>query len=168
MAGIDVQERDFAGGTVSGEIPLSNDVVNRAIATHLQRSGGPVAAARVEAIGDDRFTAEVLVRAPVPVPPLRIQASIEQQPQFPQPALLGMRWTMPALGPLAMFAGPALSFLKKLPPGMHVEGDRLTVDVADILRSRGLGDVLRYISTARIHTRAGAFVLRFELRVPRP
>jgi hypothetical protein len=163
--GVEVQERDFAGGVVSAEIPLTNDVVNRVIAAQLQRSGGPVTAARVEAVGDDRFTAEVVVRAPVPLPPLRIQARIEQQPRFPAAAVLGIRWAMPALGPLAMVAGPALSFLKKLPPGMQVEGDRLTVDIEEVMGTRGLGHLLRFISHAEVRTRQGAFVVRVELRV---
>lgn len=164
--GLDVDERELAGGVVSGEIPLTNAVVNRFIAKQLHGARGPVTAARVDALGDDRFAVELQVRAPVPIPTLRIVASIEQQPTFPAPAILGLRWSMPALGPLAMFAGPALGFLKTLPPGIRVDGDWLTVDVAAMLRARGLGDVTRYISSARLRTRAGAFVLQFELKVP--
>jgi hypothetical protein len=161
--GLDLEERDLAGGVVSGEIPLSNAAVNRLIAKQLQSGRGPVTAARVEALGDDRLTVELQVRAPIP--PIRIVASIEQQPVFPGPAMLGIRWSMPGLGPLAMFAGPALAFLKTLPPGIRVDGDWLDVDVAAMLRSRGLGDALQYITTARLRTRAGTFVLQFELRV---
>ena len=164
--GVDIDERELAGGVVSGEIPLTNAVVNRLIAKQLQARGGPVTAARVEALGEDRFVVELQVRAPVPIPVIRIVASIEQQPTFPAPATLGVRWSMPGLGPLAMFAGPALGFLKTLPPGIRVDGDWLTVDVAAMLRARGVGDVMRYISNARIRTRAGAFVLQFELKVP--
>jgi hypothetical protein len=163
--GVDLDERDVAGGVVSGEIPLSNAAVNRLVAKQLQKAGGPVTAARLEALGDDRLTVELQVRAPIRIPPIRIVASIEQQPAFPSPAVLGIRWTMPGLGALAMFAGPALAFLKKLPPGIHVDGDWLAVDVAGMLRERGFGDVLRYVSSARLRTRAGAFVLQFELRV---
>jgi hypothetical protein len=163
--GIDLHERDLAGGVVSAEIPLTNELVDRLIATQLQRPGGLVTAARVEALGDDRFTAEVTVRAPIPLPPLRIQGRIEDQPRFPAPAVLGIRWTMPALGPLAMFAGPALSFLKKLPPGMSVDGDRVAVDVDAVLRGRGFGHLLRFVTRAEVHTRQGGFVLRVELRL---
>ena len=164
--GVDIDERDIAGSVVSGEIPLSNALVNRVVARQLQAGrGGPVTAARVEALGDDRLAVELQVRAPVPLPPIRIIASIEQQPVFPSPGVLGIRWSMPGLGPLAMFAGPALAFLKKLPPGMHVDGDWLAVDVAGMLRARGFGDVLRYITAARLRTRAGAFVLQVEMRV---
>jgi hypothetical protein len=163
--GVEIDERDVAGGVVSGELPLSNALVNRIAAQQLRARGGPVTAARVDALGDDRFAVELLVRAPVPIPPIRIVASIEQQPVFPSPGVLGIRWSMPALGPLALFAGPALAFLKKTPPGMRVDGDWLTVDVAGLLRERGFGDLLRYVTGARLRTRAGAFVLQFELRV---
>lgn len=163
--GVQIGERDLAGSVVSGEIPLTNAAVNRLIAKQLQAAGGPVTAARVEALGEDRFTAELQVTALVPMPPVRITVSIEQQPLFPAKATLGLRWSMPALGPLAMFAGPALGFLKKLPPGMHVEGDWLAIDIPAVLRDRGLGDVLPYIWGARLRTRPGMFVLQFELRI---
>jgi hypothetical protein len=163
--GVDLDERDVAGGVVSGEIPLSSALVNRVVAKQLRAAGGPVTAARLEALGDDRFTVELLVRAPIPIPPIRIVASIEQQPVFPSPGVLGIRWSMPGLGPLALFAGPAMTFLKKMPPGIQVDGDWLTVDVVRLLRERGLGDVLRYVTGARLRTRAGAFVLQFEARV---
>src|SRR5687767_5846258 len=112
--GVQIDQGDLTGSVLSGEIPLTNAVVNRAIAKQLQAAAGPVTAARVEALGEDRFTAELQVKAPIP--PVRITASIEQQPLFPNKATLGVRWSMPALGPLALFAGPALGFLKKLPP----------------------------------------------------
>lgn len=163
--GVQIDERDLAGSVVSGEIPLTNAAVNRLIAKQLQAAGGPVTAARVEALGEDRLTAELQIKAPVPIPPVRITASIEQQPLFPAKATLGLRWSMPALGPLAMLAGPALGFLKKLPPGMHVEGDWLAIDIPAVLRDRGLGDVLPYIWGVRLRTRPGVFVLQFELRV---
>ena len=161
--GVDIEERDLAGGVVSGEIPLTNAVVNRLIAKQLQAAGGPVTAARVEALGEDRFTAELQVKAPIP--PVRITASIEQQPLFPGKATLGIRWSMPALGPLALFAGPALGFLKTLPPGMDVDGDWLAIDIPAVMRDRGLGDVLPHIWGVRLRTRPGAFVVQFELRI---
>jgi hypothetical protein len=163
--GVQIDERDLAGGVVSGEIPLTNAAVNRLIAKQLQAAAGPVTAARVEALGEDRFTAELQVKAPVPIPPIRIMASIEQQPLFPSKATLGVRWSMPALGPLAMFAGPALGFLKKLPPGMQVDGDWLAIDIPAVLRDRGLDDVLPYIWGVRLRTRPGVVVLQFELRI---
>lgn len=162
--GIDLDEQELTGGVVSGEIPLTNEVVNRFIAARLAASQGTVAGARVDAQQDDRFTVDVTLRAPLPT--ISVAVQIEQQPQFPHQAALVLRWSVPGLGPLALLAGPALAFFKGLPPGLQVEGDRLTVDLGGMLRSRGHGDLVRFVSNARLHTRPGAFLLRFELRVP--
>jgi len=43
-----------------------------------------------------------------------------------------------------------------------MDGDLIAVDVRELLRSRGLDDVLAIIRKLEIHTRPGGFVLRFE------
>jgi hypothetical protein len=91
-------------------------------------------------------------------------ARIEDQPE-PQRPVLGVRWSMPGLGPLGLLAGAALSWLKALPRGLRAEDDRILVDVAELLRAQGLGDLLPVVSKVQVHTRRGAFVLKCELRV---
>jgi hypothetical protein len=80
--------------------------------------------------------------------------------------VLGLRWTIPGMGALAAFAAPALSYFKKLPPGIRVEGDRLIVDLGELLRSRGLGEMADYITRVHVATREGALLVEFALRVP--
>jgi hypothetical protein len=58
-----------------------------------------------------------------------------------------------------------LTFLKRLPHGLRADDDRILVDLAEVLRAQGLGDLLPYIAKAAVHTRRGAFVLQLELRV---
>lgn len=162
LAGNNLQE--LAGATVAAEVPLTNAVANRLIAQRLSAASGPVTAIQIDALDDDTFAAQVSLRAKM-IPTIRIVGRIEEQPQLPQRPVLGVRWSMPAIGPLGMFAGPALTFLKALPRGLSAEGDRILVDVGELLRSQGLGDLLPYLSQARVHTRRGAFLLRFELKV---
>lgn len=159
--GVDL--RELAGGSFSGEIPLPNALVNRLIAQYLDAAQGPVRAAHVEAHDQDTITIDLSMRGLLPA--VKLSARIEQQPEFPRPAVLGIRWSMPKMGPLALFAAPIMSYFKALPPGITADGDRISVDVAELLRSRGLGEFLPYIANARIHTREGAFLVRFEVRI---
>jgi len=163
LAGDSFQE--LAGTSLVGEVPLTNAVVNRLIAERLAASSGAVSAVHVEALDDDRFGAQLSLRSKM-IPSIRIVGRIEEQPQ-PQRPILGIRWSMPGIGPLGMFAGPALTFLNALPRGLRAEDDRILVDVSELLRSQGLGDLLPFIARIEVHARRGAFVLQFELRVQR-
>ena len=155
--------RELAGAHAAGEIPLSDDLLNRQIARRLTNHP-QIASVRLQA--QERDTIDVLVtpRARL-MPPMRVTARIEHQPEFPQHPALVLRWTMPAIGPLAMLAAPALAFFRALPPGLRADGDRLTVDLRELLESRGLGEVEGFIRRAEVHTRPGGFVVQFELAV---
>ena len=158
--GVGIEE--LAGGVIEGEIPLTDALVNRQIETQLASMQAPVTRARVETLGGDAFTVHLTMKGPLPS--VRIAVTIELQPGLPQSAVLGMRWSMPGLGPLAMLAAPALSFFKALPPGIGVDGDRIAVDIGVLLRSRGLGDLLPLLTRLRVTTRRGAFVVQFAAR----
>lgn len=161
IAGANLQE--LSGTSIAVEVPLTNAVVNRLIGERLAATSGPVSAVQVDALDADTFSAQVSLKAKM-IPAVRIVARIEEQPE-PQRPVLGIRWSMPGLGPLGLLAGPALSFLKTLPRGVRAEDDRILVDVAELLRAQGLADLLPFISKVRVHTRPGAFVLTLELRI---
>jgi hypothetical protein len=161
IAGGNLQE--LSGTAITGEIPLTNAVVNRVIGERLAADSGPVSTVQVDALDADTFSAQVSLKAKM-IPTLRIVARIEEQPE-PHRPVLTIRWSMPGLGPLGLLAGPALTFLKTLPRGLRAQDDRILVDVAELLRAQGLADLLPLIAKVRVHTRPGAFVLKFELRV---
>lgn len=158
---------ELSGSSVSGEIPLPAPLVNRFVAQKLARTPGPVAAADIQPHPDQRVDVTLSLRNQL-MPTVRVAARIEQQPQLPRPAILGVRWSLPGLGPLGLFAGPALSFFKAAPPGIHVDGDRLSVDIGELLRAQGLGEVVDYLTSLEIATREGLFVVRFAARVGGP
>ena len=163
MLGVDL--RELSGTAVSGEIPLRNDLVNRLIAQRLAASPSAVSV-RVDAQDDDNLGVELSMRAgTMMLPAVRIAARIDRQPDPPHSPILGLRWSLPALGPLGLFAAPALNWLKALPPGVHADGDRIEIDIAALLRSQGLGELLPFLSKLRVHTRRGAVLVQFELRI---
>jgi hypothetical protein len=162
VAGDSFQE--LAGASVVGDFPLTNAVVNRLIAGRLAASTGPVAGVQLEALDDDVFSALVSLRSKI-IPDLKILGRIEEQPQLPQRPVLGIRWSMSGIGRFGMFAGPALTFLNALPRGLRAEDDRILVDLAELLQSQGLGDLLPYLHKLRVHSRRGAFVVKAELAI---
>jgi hypothetical protein len=161
--GIELPE--IAGSLFAGELVLPNALVNRLVAERLSSAQLPIAAARMEAHAGDRLTFVLSLRGSF-IPDVTITAQIEEQPQFPGVPVLWLRWTLPAMRALSFFAASALTFFKKLPPGIHVEGDRIALDFAELLRSRGLEELKDYITRVNVNTREGAIVVAFALRVP--
>jgi hypothetical protein len=159
-----VNRSDLTGAALSGEIPLSNAVVNRFVAARLARRDVPVTSVQLEAQNDDAVLAHVVAKARF-VPAIRIAARIERQPQLPDDPVLWLRWSLPGMGALALFAAPALSLFKALPPGVRAEGDRIGIDLRELLVSRGFGDLVGSLRDVRMHTRLGVFIVRFEVRV---
>jgi len=152
----------LAGGVISGEIPITADVVNRLIAAKLATMDVPVTSAEVVVLEHDAFTVHVRPRAPIPG--LRVDVQIDQQPVLPGQPLLGMRWALRGLGPLAAFAAPFLTQFKKLPPGVRLDGDRIWVNLEELLRQRGLGEIVPMLTGVRVTTKERRFVVAFELR----
>ena len=154
--------RDIAGATVAGELPVGNVLLNRLIADALADKQSPVTGVRVEVLDADQMVVHLELRGPLPT--LKIALRIDQQPQ-PDNPILGLRWSMPAIGPLALFASPALALFKSLPPGIRVDGDRILVNVKDLLIARGFAAYLQYLRKLQVHAVAGRLVATFEVRV---
>jgi hypothetical protein len=156
--GLDLGE--FGGSTLAGEIPVTEALVNRLLAQKLAQHA-QIGSLRVQAQPNDSVAIQVVPRARL-MPPVNITARIERQPEFPANPVLLLRWSMPAAGPLALFAGPMLSYFKAMPQGIRMDGDRVAVDLRELLRSRGLDDVVGFVRKLEVHTRPGGFVLRVE------
>jgi hypothetical protein len=57
----------------------------------------------------------------------------------------------------------AASFLKVLPPGVRLEGDRVWLDLPPLAARAGAGDLLPLVSELRISTRGGVIDVRVVL-----
>ena len=152
--------REIAGTTLAGEIPIGDALINRMLAQKFAQHA-QIGSLRIQAQPNDSVAIHVVPRARL-MPPLNISAVIEGQPQFPDNPTLRLRWSMPAAGPLALFAAPMLAYFKAMPQGIRMDGDRVAVDLRELLRARGLDDVIAFVKTLEVHTRPGGFVLRFE------
>ena len=160
LTGVGIEE--LAGGHIEGEIPLTDAVVTRLARRYLP-SSVPVSDLQIEAQDGDLVIVQLGLRGSRLLPQVRVHARIEQQPE-PHAPVLGLRWSVPGFGPLTMFAGPLLSLFKALPPGIDADGDRIAVDIAHLLRSRGLAELLPHLTRVRVTTRRGAIVIGFSLK----
>lgn len=153
---------DVAGARVSATIPLAEGLLNRAIALALPRDG-KLRDLTVHPESDDWFTVRVKLARPEFLPRLKLRLRIERQPDLPASATIGFR--IASLPGLMSFAGAALSFTHGLPPGVVLDGDRLTVDLRPLLERQGYARYLRYAERLHLATRAGRFVIDLGLRL---
>jgi len=155
--------RDISGSTITGDVPIADSLINRFIADALAVRQAPVSAVQLESRDDGRLLAHVTLRGPKFIPPVTVAIYVEEQPRFPDTPVLVLRWSLPKLGFLGNMAAPFISNLKT-PPGVLIDGERVFVDTAAMLRERGLGEALRYLHRLEIGTRVGQVLVRFELR----
>ena len=153
---------DLRGTAFAGSLPLTNAVINTLIARRLAAGDLPVTSVKVVAQANDSLAAQVVARAPF-VPPLKVLIAIERQPVFPDDPQLHLRWSLSGMGAFSAFAGPLLTVFKTPPPGVTVSGDRITVNVVDVLRGRGLGDLAAALRELELRTQPGMAVVRFSL-----
>jgi hypothetical protein len=159
-----VELQDIAGANFSGELPFSNEIVNKLLAERL-RNHAQIGSIRVKAEEGDAVAIQLVPRTRM-MPPVRLLARVERQPEFPGIPTLLLRWSMPAAGPLALFAAPVLSYFKAMPAGIRMDGDRIAIDLRELLRARGMEDLVGYVRSFEVHTRPGGFVARFQVGTP--
>jgi hypothetical protein len=160
-----MQFEQLAGAHVSGELPLSDTVVNRAVAERLG-SSAHVQAVHVHARDGDAVDVHLTLRGVPMISSVPVSLRIARQPLLPTSPVLEMEWSLAGLGALARIAGPFVTRMAKLPPGVRIDRDRIAIDLEEVLQAQGLADVLRLITRLEVHTRDGRIVLDFALAGP--
>jgi hypothetical protein len=158
---------DFVGSELSATIPVSERFVNEAISRQLP-PGGRVQGVRVTVEDGNQLSAEITLSGPSFLPAIPVRCSIEDQPLLPDRPTLGLR-LMTASSLVAMAGSFVTSLSAFLPPGVTMDGDRITIDLRRLLTERGFGAWLDYLTDFRVNTRAGALVVDVRAQVrPRP
>lgn len=153
---------ELSGTYVAGQLPFTDAVVNRAIAEQL-RSSARVAAAHVHARDGDALDVHLTLRGVPLISSVPLGLRIRQQPVLPDSPVLGIEWSLAGLGALARMAGPFITRLASLPPGVRMDENRITLDLREALRTQGLEDLLRLARRLEVHTQEGRIVLHFEV-----
>ena len=160
------EPREIAGSRISGEVPVSDVLINRLIAQRIADDGGAgkISAVVLEALDDNRVTVRVRLRTAL-VPPLTVHLTVVQQPEFPNLPVLVLRWSVAGVGMLGRLASPALSLFDVLPTWVRVDDDLMAVDVRELARSSGYGELLDFLTVLQISAVASRVLVRFELKV---
>ena len=155
--------RDIAGSRISAHIPVSRSLAKMLVAQALAGVTSPVRDVDIRPHEGDRFDVLVTLSWPL-VPPLKVVATVEQQPQFPASPVLVLRWSL--LGAVGMLASRVMASLHRLPAGIRLDGDRLTLDIPVLAAGGPAAALLPYVGALELHTFDDHLVLDVELEIP--
>lgn len=153
---------DLAGSEGQGVIRVSERLLNLVLADQLEGSAS-IKSLHVAPRAGDRFAVRLAVVKPSFLPPISLEVIVEKQPSLPDDPVMVL--ALSGLGGLLRFAGPAAGFLKALPPGVRMEGERVFVDIRAALAAQGLTSVLNYVEEVRLTTEEGRLVVAFKAHV---
>jgi hypothetical protein len=151
---------DIKGARLSLSIPIAERLLNEVVTAALPPSL-PVRDLTIRPRASN--TLQVRGRASKLdfLPPVTLTFDIDQQPRLPDTPL-GLRLrTFPGL---TAIAGPLLS-QRSFPPGIRLEGDRLFVDLHQLLERAGYGDLVPLIERLHLATEEGRLLVEVDARV---
>jgi hypothetical protein len=152
---------DLAGARVSASIPVSGRLLTELVASSIPPAA-PLRDVTIHPQRGDRFSVRARLTRVDFLPPLKITAAIERQPELPDSPLVLRLGSFPGL--IAMI-GAALPIASKLPPGIRMDGDRVLVDLKTLAECQGYADLLSLIETIRLTTDEGRLIVEVEVRV---
>ena len=153
------QATGIAGTRIAGDVSIADRLLNDVIAEKI----GVERALREVTLRTEPGLTRVAIKVARPsfLPPLSFVLSVERQPELPASPFLVLRIGM--MPGVAALLGTGVSFLKILPPEFRLEGERLYVDIAALLNSRGYGWVLPYLRALTVSFEPGRIVNRVEV-----
>lgn len=151
----------FSGATASIVVPISDvlitDIVSRQLPTLIREL-------ELSALAGNELHVAVRLRNPAWFPRINLKLAIDRQPQLPDAPILVLR--LLTYGTLASLAGPVTKFLNALPSWIRLDGDRLRVDLAELLRAQDAADALTYFRHLNVTTKDGAIVVAVDAQIP--
>jgi hypothetical protein len=151
---------DVKGARISLAIPIGERLLNDIVAASLPPSL-PVRDLTVRPRSGNNLQVRARVAKLDFLPPVTVTLEIDQQPRLPD-VPLGLR--LRSFPGLTSLAGSILS-PDKLPRGVRLEGDRLFVDVRELLDRAGYGDVAPLVERLHVASEEGRLLLEVDARV---
>ena len=154
---------DLSGSDVRAAIRISTSLLNEALSVYVSSSSA-IRDLTVQPRAGNRFDVHLRL-AKALVPPINVTVAIERQPELPVDPTLVLHLT--GIGGLMRFVGPAItSFASGLPPGIRVDGDRVFVDLREVLRAYGEAELIAFAEEMAIGTDEGHVIVVARARVP--
>ena len=151
---------ELTGARLSLSVPVGERLLNELVAAVLPPNL-PVRDVTIRPRASNTLQVRARVAKLDFLPPVTLTLDIDQQPRVPDTPL-GLRLrTVPGL---AALAGPLLA-QKSLPPGLRLDGDRLFVDVAQLLDRAGLADLGPLIERLHVATEEGRLIVEIDARI---
>jgi hypothetical protein len=155
--------RDIAGARVAATVPVSQSLLNQLAARALQGTTAPVRQLDIRPRAGDLIDVIVTVTWPF-VPPLKVLVAVERQPKFPNSPILVLRWSL--FGGLGAIAARVLGAMDKLPPGVRLEGEHLSLDIPTLAARSPAASMLQYLKTLEVHTADGRLIILADAQIP--
>lgn len=153
---------DLSGSEAYTVIRIGERLLNESAATFLPASSA-VREIKVHPRAANQIDLQVKLAKPAFLPAFSVTLHVEQQPQLPDHPELVLR--LSGAGGLLRLAGPAIQSSASFPPGISLAGDRVTVDVRQLLQSRGHIELLEYVEQLHVLSEDGRLALAVQLRV---
>ena len=152
---------DLAGARVAAFLPISDRLLNEIIARELPPDA-PVSDVSLESLAGNRIAVRARLTRATILPAFKLTLTIVEQPSLPHDPVLVMRI---GSGGLMSLAGAALKFFDALPAGIKADGDRLLVDIRELLAQRGNDWLLPYLVDFQVATTAGAVLVTANVQI---
>lgn len=153
----------LSGSDVRAAIRITTSLLNEALSAYVSSSSA-IRELTVQPRAGNRFDVHVKLSKAL-VPPINVTVAIERQPELPADPTLVLHLT--GIGGLMRFLGPAInSFASGLPPGIRLDGDRVFVDLREVLRAYGEAELIAFAEEMAIGTDEGHAIVIVRANVP--
>jgi hypothetical protein len=151
---------DVKGSRLSLAIPIGERLLNDIVAASLPPSL-PVRDLTIRPRPANIIQVKARVAKFDFLPPVTVTLEIDQQPRLPD-VPLGLR--LRSFPGLTSIAGSVLP-PDKLPPGVRLDGERLFVDLRELLDRAGYGDLVPLIERVHVASEDGRLLVEVDARV---
>ena len=152
---------DLAGASATIVLPISDRLISRIVAARIPPTV-PIREFELLAESGNTVTIRFRLSKPAFLPGAQLQLRIERQPELPASPTVVLAIVSRGVASVAL---RALTFADVLPPGIHFDGKRFTVDLATVDGQRGAG-LLSYFTELEFTTVEGRLIVRARGGLP--
>lgn len=153
--------QDVAGASASVVLPISDRLLTQLVSERVPAQW--VSDIEVHATDGDQFVVRGRFSRISFLPSVRVRVLIHQQPQLPASPMFVLRLVPEGI---AAIGTPFLSLVARLPSGISLAGDLVTIDLPALLRGSAAASALDYLTRLRVRTDTGRTVIELEGRLP--
>jgi hypothetical protein len=156
------QFADLAGSESYSVLRIGEELLNVAAATFIP-SSSMVRSVTIHPRQGNEIDVQLKLTKPAFLPAFNVTLHIEEQPELPDRPELILR--LSGAGGLLRLASPVIGSSGALPPGFRLDGDRVLVNVREVIEHQRRTDLLAYIEQLHVLSEDARLVVAVQLRV---